>query len=170
MTFGLRCCSPARRLRPASLLVRVPTAKSLLPVLSAYALQPGLTFRYGWRHRPRRVFPPDSRLTCQPHECGAPAPFSSAIPSCLPEPHPAGRECSRNRIHGVPLSREGRAPASPHLCKYELPSLGTRARGNEAPRLKDGITPRLRMGLAGARPSRTWPYSSRFFGEKVWVA
>ena len=68
MTFGLRCCSPARRLRPASLLVRVPTAKSLLPVLSAYALQPGLTFRYGWRHRPRRVFPPASRLTCQAHE------------------------------------------------------------------------------------------------------
>ena len=68
MTFGLRCYSPACRLRPASLLVRVPTAKNLLPVLSAYALQPGLTFRYGWRHRPRRVFPPASRLTCQAHE------------------------------------------------------------------------------------------------------
>src|SRR5208283_2564866 len=40
MTLGLRCYSPACHRHPASLLVRVPAAKSSLPVLSACALRP----------------------------------------------------------------------------------------------------------------------------------
>ena len=40
MTFGLRCHSPVRHQHPASLLVRVPAAKSSLPVLSTCALRP----------------------------------------------------------------------------------------------------------------------------------
>jgi len=69
MTFWVLLLVASLPLHPASLLIRVPAAKSSLPVLSAFALRPGLTFRYGWRHRPRRApFIPIVHQTCQAHD------------------------------------------------------------------------------------------------------
>jgi len=71
MAFGLRRYSPACRLHPASLLIRIPAAKSSLRVLSAYALQLGLTVSYSWRHHLCRApFIPRVHQTCQAHERG----------------------------------------------------------------------------------------------------
>src|SRR6266581_9029750 len=55
MTFGLRCLSPARRPRPASLPVRVPTVESLLRASFGFASRLRLAFRYGCHHQLRRA-------------------------------------------------------------------------------------------------------------------
>ena len=51
MIFGLRCLSPARRPRPASLPVRVPAVEGLLRASFGFASRLRLAFRYGYRHR-----------------------------------------------------------------------------------------------------------------------
>jgi len=51
MTFGLRCSQPARRPRPASLPVRIPTVESLLSASFSFTSRLRLAVRYGYRHR-----------------------------------------------------------------------------------------------------------------------
>lgn len=97
MTLGLRCYSPACHRHPASLLVRVPAAKSSLPVLSACALRPRPNLRYGWRHRLRRVpFIPIVHNTCQAHG---------------PRPRGRGMRLCPVKMRGLEPLQRGRARA-----------------------------------------------------------
>src|SRR5208283_3670658 len=105
MTLGLRCYSPACRLHPASLLVRVPAAKSSLPVLSACALRlwPNLPLRLA-SSPPSGSFHPDS---------------SQHLPSTLAQvSKPAVSPISKSAIMQIPFAAglETRDTAHMEFC------------------------------------------------------